>query len=170
MLTRMFRTCSLVFVLATVSSACRSRDDRHDLPTAGDVAARPAPVPSSATAADLARELDDADRRGTWMEVRQGWTGRRVRWTVTRHRVLCGSADACHVAAFPIERPARHGWLPSLQFAPGGYAALERACAGKDACEITIAGTVTEVVASPELPQAVKLSDVVVGGDKLAAR
>jgi hypothetical protein len=162
--------CSFLLLAAAISSACRSRDDRRALPTARDVAARPVlPAPTSpATAADLARELDEADRRGTWSDVKTRWLGRRVAWTVTRHRVLCGNADACHVAAFQVERPARRGWLPGLAFAPGAYAALEAACHG-DPCEVAVAGTVSELVASPELPQSVKLSDVTVVGEKLAS-
>jgi hypothetical protein len=115
---------------------------------------------SSATQLDLARELDDADRRGTQAAVRQHWLGLDLHWTVTRQRLLCGSADACHVAPFAIQRPATHGWLPALAFAPGEYAKLEAGCGAREQCEVEIEGTLAELVASPELPTSMKFSDV----------
>ena len=172
-MTTMLRAASLLSVAVLSSAACRSHDDHRALPTAGDVAARPAAdvLVSTASAADLARELDDADQHGTWKDVKQRWVGRHVKWTVTRARVLCGRADACHVSALPIvkDHPARHGWLPGLSFAPGAFDALASACGASDPCELTIVGTVSELVANPDLPQSVKLSDVVVAGDKLAS-
>src|SRR5579859_1076216 len=71
--------------------------------------AAPPPAPAAllhATQADLAREIAEADRLGTWSQVQQRWQGQTVHWTVTRQRMLCRSADDCNVAAFPIQRPA----------------------------------------------------------------
>lgn len=115
---------------------------------------------SSATQVDLARELDDADRRGTQAAVRQHWLGLDLHWTVTRQRLLCQSADECHVVPFAIERPAKRGWLPALAFAPGEYAKLEAGCGEREQCELEIEGTLAELVASPEMPVSLKLSGV----------
>jgi hypothetical protein len=146
----MNRILPLVIVLA----ACGKRDDRTPPPAA----ARPAL--EHATQSDLARELADADRLGTWHEVQHRWQGQTVRWTVTRQRLLCRSADDCNVAAFPIERPARQGWMPQLQFAPGQFAALADFCGTQEQCEVTVEGTLTELDVSPELPTHVQLSNV----------
>ena len=168
------RAASLLLLAALSSSACRDRDDHRASPTSRDVAARHAQeeLVSTATAADLARELDDADVHATWKDLKQRWMGRHVRWTVTRARVLCGRADSCHVSALPIVKghPASHGWLPGLAFAPGAYDALATVCASSDPCEVTIGGTISELVATPDLPQSVKLSDVVVIGARVATR
>lgn len=115
---------------------------------------------SSATQLDLARELDDAERRGTQAAVRQHWLGLDLHWTVTRQRLLCLSADACHVAPFAVERPAKHGWLPALTFAPGEYAKLDAGCGTREQCDVEIEGTLAELVASPEMPTSMKFSDV----------
>lgn len=153
----------LLAVTAAVTAAlgaagCRRSED-HAAPAPGP--ARPAlPRLERATQADLARELDDADRRGSWAEVKHRWQGQTLRWTVTRQAMLCRTAESCNVAAFPIQRPAPAGWLPTLRFAPGQFAALEARCAGKDLCEITIEGTLAQLQASGELPTNVELSDV----------
>lgn len=157
------RLSSLVLL---ASLACSSSDRSREPPPPPPPSA---PAVSPATAADLARDLDDADKRGAWTDVKQRWQGRRVRWTVTRARALCGAADACHVSAL-TERPARHGWLPGLSFAPGAFAALESACGAKDPCEIAITATVAEVVASPDKPQSVRLVGVRVAGESVAER
>ena len=121
----------------------------------------PAPPPlAHATQADLAREIADAERLGTWSDVAHRWQGQTVRWTVTHRRVLCRSADDCYVAAFPIQRPAKQGWMPQLQFAPGQYDALAGTCGGQDPCEVTIEATLSKLEVSPELPTSVQLSNV----------
>src|SRR4051794_15071401 len=107
-------TIVLSFVLAT---AC-SREDRRAAP----VPAAAPPALAHASQDDLRRELDDANRRGTWRELRTRWQGQTLRWTVTRFRTLCATPDACNVAAFPVNRPAQQGWMPIVDFAPGGYA------------------------------------------------
>ena len=142
-------------ILALGLVACR--DDRRAAPR--PVAVAPA-VLVHATQTDLARELDDADRHGTWSEVRHRWEGQQLTWTVTRQRALCQSADACNVAPFPIMRPATHGWLPALRFAPGEFARLDAACGTAAQCEVTIQGTLSELSVSAELPTSIKLSGV----------
>ncbi|HEX8109700.1 MAG TPA: hypothetical protein VF516_18340 [Kofleriaceae bacterium] len=143
-----------LILLVAATGAC-GKADRAPSPT-------PAPPPplAHATQADLAREVADAERLGTWSDVSHRWQGQTVRWTVTHRRVLCRSADDCHVAAFPIQRPARQGWMPQLQFAPGQYDALTGLCGGQDPCEVTIEATLSKLEVSPELPASVQLSSV----------
>ncbi|HEY5922982.1 MAG TPA: hypothetical protein VIV11_14985 [Kofleriaceae bacterium] len=145
------RTLTLVLLLA----ACGRDDSRKVIER--DVAARP--DLSHATQADLAGELDQAERRGTWREVRKRWEGQRLRWTVTRHPSLCRSSSACNVAAFPVQQPAQHGWLPALSFAPGQFEQLEAAC-GDAACEVEIEGTLRRLELSGELPTSLHFGDV----------
>jgi len=138
-------------LLLAALGACTSS---HDAP-------KPAREPlEHATQADLARELDTAERTGAWNDVRARWQGRELHWSVTRQRVLCRTADACHVAAFPIQRPAQHGWMPGLRFADGEFAKVESACGTAEQCELEIVGTLDELLASPELPTSLKLGDV----------
>src|SRR6476646_2020615 len=106
------RTLTLV-VLASVLAAC----DRHgDLaPSAAHVGDVP-PMLAHATQAHRAPELAEADRRGTWTDVKKRWQGQTLRWTVTRYSALCHDEGTCHIAPFPVQRPAKHGWMPALHF------------------------------------------------------
>jgi hypothetical protein len=140
-------------ILLAAACAC-GKADRAPSP------APAAPPLAHAMQADLARDIADAERLGTWSDVAHRWQGQTVRWTVTHRRVLCRSADDCHVAAFPIQRPAKQGWMPQLQFAPGQYDALAGACGGQDPCEVTIEATLSKLEVSPELPTSVQLSNV----------
>lgn len=140
---------SILIVLA----ACKGRDHLPPAPATR-------PQLAHATQADLARELDDADRLGTWGDIRHRWQGQAIEWTVTRHRVLCASERACHVAAFPVQRPAQRGWLPGLAFAPGEFAKLDAACGAAERCELVIDGTVGKLDVSAEQPTSVQLVDV----------
>jgi len=137
-----------------------------------DAPARPAPAAAlaHATAADLAHEIADAARLGTWRDVQHRWQGQHVQWAVTRQRLLCGAADDCNVAAFPIQRPAKHGWMPALAFAPGQYEALAAACGDREPCELTVAGTLSALDVSPELPTRVALTDVRIVSPAVAGR
>jgi hypothetical protein len=83
-----------------------------------------------------------------------------VTWTVTRHRLLCRSADGCNVAAFPLQRSAKQGWMPLLSFAPGQYDALTASCGDREPCEVTVEGTLGELEVSPELPTQLRLTNV----------
>src|SRR5512135_1109842 len=107
---------------------------------------------SSATQADLARELDDAERRGTQAMVKQHWQGLALHWTVTRQLVLCQTEQACHVAPFAIERPAKRGWMPALAFAPGEFDKVLAGCGQAPQCELEFEGKLDELNVSPELP------------------
>jgi hypothetical protein len=149
---------TLLLAVLTVSTlaACRTEEGAKPAVTAIEALPRLA----SATQADLARELDDADQRGTWNEVKRRWQGQVLRWTVHRQQVLCASAESCNVAAFPIQRPAPAGWLPTLKFAPGQFAALEARCGGKELCELTIEGTLEKLQVSGELPTNLEITGV----------
>jgi hypothetical protein len=140
--------------------------------TDADAPARPAPAAAlaHATAADLAHEIADAARLGTWRDVQHRWQGQHVQWAVTRQRLLCGAADDCNVAAFPIQRPAKQGWMPALAFAPGQYEALAAACGDREPCELTVAGTLSALDVSPELPIRVALTDVRIVSSAVAGR
>jgi hypothetical protein len=152
----MTRITALALALSIVT-AC-SRDDARPAPAPRDVAVRP--VLTAATQADLAREIEQADRRGTWREVKQRWEGQRLRWTVTRQKALCRSADACNVAAFPVQRPAQVGWLPALELTDAEMAKIAAGCGEHDQCELVVEGTLSELALSAELPTSVRFSDV----------
>jgi hypothetical protein len=149
----MMRTVYSMFLVASLA-ACHGHDDAKPAAKAGKAKLE------HASQTDLARELDDADRRGTWSDVRYRWQGQDLEWTVTRYRALCGSETRCNVAAFPVMRPAQRGWLPGIQFAPGEYAKLDAACGAAERCEITIDGTLSKLDVSGEMPTSVQLSNV----------
>ena len=110
------RTVHSITLVALVGLvACSNNEQPHQRP----VLTQHKPMLQHATQSDLARELDDADRRGTWGDVRYRWQGQELEWTVTRHRVLCRHEHECNVAAFPIAHGAQRGWMPGLTFAPG---------------------------------------------------
>jgi hypothetical protein len=152
----MHRTALLL--AAACACAC-GKSDRAPSPSSSPAPAAPPPL-AHATQADLARDVADAERLGTWSDVSRRWQGQAVRWTVTHRPALCRSADDCFVAAFPIQRPARQGWMPELQFAPGQYDALTGRCTGRDPCDVTVEATLSKLEVSPELPTSVQLSNV----------
>ena len=144
-------------ILVLVALAACGRDEPREV-RARDVAVRP--DLSHATQAELAVEVEQAERRGTWREVRQRWEGQQLHWTVTRHAGLCETASACHVAAFAVQRPAQHGWLPELRFAPGEFEKLDAGCGEAASCEVQIVGTLSRLELSGDLPTSVHFSDV----------
>ena len=150
----------LVLVLLAVAASCGKADDRTPASSSSSSSQTPARALEHASAADLAREIEEADRLGTWRELQHRWQGQTVRWTVTRQRMLCQSADDCNVAAFPIQRPAKQGWMPQLRFAAGQYDALAAMCGNQEQCEATIEATVSQLDVSPDLPTSVQLSNV----------
>jgi len=154
-----------ITLLLLLSVAACSAEDRRSHPTPEPALPRLA----NATQDDLAHELEDADRRGTWMEVRHRWQGQVLRWTVTRQRALCRTAEACNVAAFPVRTGAPAGWLPTLKFAPGQFTALEARCGDREQCELTVEGKLEKLSVSAELPTNLELTGVtLVDGPKLA--
>ncbi|MEO7094499.1 MAG: hypothetical protein ABI175_14685 [Polyangiales bacterium] len=155
------RLVPIVLVIAACSS-----EDRRPAPSPPPAA----PQLAHATQADLARELGEAEHRGTWQEVRRRWQGQKLRWTVIRHASLCSTAERCNVAAFPVQRPAAQGWMPLLQFAPGQFDALVASCGDRADCEVTIEGTLAELDASGERATKMRFSDVSLAGGTLATR
>jgi hypothetical protein len=155
---------TLFLVLLAVAASCGKADDASSSssrsPSTPSSPAQTARALEHSTAADLAREIEEADRLGTWRELQHRWQGQTVRWTVTRQRMLCQSADDCNVAAFPIQRPAKQGWMPQLRFAAGQYDALAAMCGNQEQCDAIIEGTVTQLDVSPDLPTSVQLSNV----------
>nr|HEX4312853.1 hypothetical protein [Kofleriaceae bacterium] len=147
---------SLIVLVLAAMAACSKSD-----------APAPAPAPAvtvtplaSTLPTELAKDVDAAQQTGKWADLKQRWQGQHVTWTVWRHELLCGSAARCNVSAFPVQRPAKHGWLPELQFAGGGeYAKIEAAC-GKADCEIKIDGVMAEVRGSDAEPAAMRIADV----------
>ena len=152
-----------MLLLLIVVAACRAEDRRSPPP-----AKQPAPALMNATQADLARELDKAAQHGTWFELRRRWQGQKLRWTVIRQRLLCASAESCNVAAFPIQRPATHGWMPELAFAPGQYEALAAKCGDAAQCEVTIEGTLARLEASDEAPTRMRFDGVTIVAERTA--
>ncbi len=143
----------IALTLLVLATACRP-----------DHRAAPEPQKPAAlgTQTDLAKEIDDADRLGTWIEVTKRWQGQRLRWTVTRQKLLCTSAELCNVAAFPIQRPAQHGWMPKLALSPEMFAKLEARCGAQLACDVTFEGTLSNLVVSPERPTSMVFTDVAI--------
>ena len=77
------------------------------------------------------------------------------------------AANACNVAAFPVQRPAQHGWLPQLRFAPGEFEKLSSICGDAELCELEVEGTLKTLDLSGELPTSVHFDQVrVVGARK----
>jgi hypothetical protein len=151
---------TLVAVIAAALFACH---DRGQTPSAsGDTRQRTESRSAPGTQVDLTREIDAAERTGSFEAVRARWRGRRVMWTVTRHRVLCSSASSCHVAAFPVQRPASHGWMPGLEMSDRELSDLDARCHGAERCELEIEATLSELTVSPEQPVSMVLGDVVV--------
>lgn len=151
--------------IVLVIAACSSKDRRPPPPAP---AAPPQLVHGTQT--DLARELDLAEQRGTWSEVRRRWQGQRLRWTVTWHELLCHTAERCNVAAFPVQRPAAQGWMPVLRFAPGQFEAMLASCGDRAPCELSIEGTLGELDVSGERATTLRFDDVRIAGTKLAGR
>ncbi len=146
-----------LLLLTIVVAACSAEDRRSPPP------AKPLPPAlAHATQADLARELDAADRNGTWTELRHRWQGQTLHWTVIRHPALCNSAASCNVAAFPIQRPAKYGWMPELALSPEQYAALAAKCGAAETCELSFTGTLAKLEASPETPTRLRFEGVTI--------
>jgi hypothetical protein len=141
-------------IICIVLSGCTANE------RPGEKADLTPPAFKNGTQQDLAREIDQANARGTWAEVRSRWQGQWLRWNVTRQKTLCRTAESCNVAAFPIQRPAKVGWLPQLVFAPGQFAVLDTTCGDREQCEITIEGMIERLEVSGEMPTNIKFGNV----------
>lgn len=144
-----------LILVASLITACKREDHRPGAPQ--DLTP---PMLTNATQQDLAKELGEANGRGTWGEVKRRWQGQTLTWKVTRYASLCRSAEACYVAAFPVQRPAKVGWMPQLQFGTGQYAVLAAACGDQPQCEITFEGRLEKLETSAEMPTNVRFNDV----------
>lgn len=141
-----------IAIIVVALAACKARTE--DCPPAPAVAA------ALGTQADLAKDLDKAERDGSWSDIKHRWQGGHVTWTVTRQRPLCLTADRCNVTPFPIGPGAKYGWLPQLTFAPSQFEKLEASCGTSDRCELTFEGTLSELAVSPDLPTSLRFTDV----------
>src|SRR5262249_2390911 len=139
--------------IALVVAACKGGKDDCSTPA-------PAPAVTAGTQADLASELDAADRNGTWMEVKHRWQGKQGTWTVIRHRALCRTAEACNVAPFPVRGGAKYGWLPKLELAPEQFAKLDAGCGAAEDCQITFDGVLATLDVSGDEPTKLRFTDV----------
>ena len=148
------KNVTLVTLLVAGVFGCKTAE--HSEPRRGETR----PVLAHGTQTDLARELDAAERTGTWEAIAARWRGRRLAWTVTLYPSLCASGSACHVAAFPVQRPATRGWLPGLEMRDSEYRKVEAGCAAAEQCKLLFEGTLRDLVVSPELPTSMTFSDV----------
>jgi hypothetical protein len=143
-------------LLMLVIAACSSEDRRSAPP-----ASEPVVVPlAKATQADLANDINEAERRGTWGEVKKKWKGQPLSWKVTRREALCRSADACNVSAFAVAQGAKQGWMPRVKFADGQFEKLAATCKGQELCDVTIEGTLEKLELSQEDPINVTIAGV----------
>jgi len=161
----MIRTLPLLML---VIAACSERSAPPKTETTTTPTTGPAPL-ADASAKTLAKDIDDADRLGTWKETKTKWQGQSVKWQVIRRPALCRSADACNVAAFAVTQGASSGWMPQLTFAAGQWDALVAACGDKELCDIAIEGKLDTLVLSADSPTSVKLRDVKIASVRTAA-
>jgi hypothetical protein len=141
-----------IAIIVVALAACKAKTE--DCPPA------PAVAVALGTQADLAKELDKAERDGSWADIKHRWQGGHVTWTVTRQRPLCMSANQCNVTPFPIGGGAKYGWLPKLTFAPSQFEKLDASCGKSERCELTFEGTLSELTVSPDLPTSLRFTDV----------
>ena len=158
-------SCLALFVTGLVG--CEGRTPATSASPAPAEAPATGPAASSATQLDLARELDavtDAPDPDAAMEALAArWRGKRLTWTVTRQPALCRSAEACHVIPFPVPAPeaaSRHGWLPTLAFAPGEFDVLADECGDAGPCQVTFTGELSSLTGSSEEPTALGFTGV----------
>jgi hypothetical protein len=163
---------ALAALAATLVIGCKARDERAAPAAKPVTAAASAAVPEAVsdgragTQDQLAEELDAAAQDvegGGNQAVQRRWQGKRVRWTVTRLAVLCGSAEACYVQPFATARrteTSAHGWMPQLGFAAGEYEKLAAGCGEAASCAVTVEGTIDRLTVSDELPTSLHLADV----------
>ena len=157
----MTRTFASLLVLSMTVAGC-SKSSSEQAPT-------PAPMPTPAVApvakldstlqGALAKDIDQVRQSGKWNELRQRWQGQHVTWDVTRYDRLCRSEARCNVAAFPIEKSAKQGWMPELSLSKDEYRKIEAAC-GTDSCQLKIDGTIAEVRGSDAQPPSLRIADV----------
>jgi hypothetical protein len=161
---------SLSLIAALGLAACQESRDAAPPARKADpkAAAAGAPALDPRTQYDLARALSEAarDRAGaatSYARLRAAWLGHRYRWNVRVVEPLCRARDACNVLPFDrggSDKKIVHGWMPRLVLDDAGFAAIQRACAGKPACRIGVEGTLSAFVLDPESPTSLELTQV----------
>ncbi|HTE54289.1 MAG TPA: hypothetical protein VK698_25715 [Kofleriaceae bacterium] len=172
---RLARAAGAALLAALALSAGCDRSDAKDAPSPGRAPAAAAASSGPATLDsrsqyDLARALSEVERgrdraaaATSYQKIRTAWMGRRYRWRVRVLEPLCRSRDACNV--LPFDRGGRdkaivYGWMPHLVLDDTGFAAIQRACAGKSSCQVDVEGELTAFVLDTENPTSLELSKV----------
>jgi hypothetical protein len=119
---------------------------------------------------ELARALDQVEKGrdpegavAGYDQIRASWTGKRYRWTVRVVAPLCRSKDECNVLPFDrggSDKAIVHGWMPHLVLDDGGFAAIQRACAGQQSCRLEMEATLSKMVLDTENPTSLEFDDV----------
>jgi hypothetical protein len=137
-------------------------------PVTGSVAVAPRVVDQTKDAyaflGDLVSiEADPARAAARQREVREAWTGARVRWVVLVIDVLCRAPSECWVSVFDRARTGDQpvpGFLPSLRLSEDQHARLLAGCAAHTPCVATIEATAAEVVLRDDVPRRITFDDV----------
>jgi hypothetical protein len=154
----MKRTFATLLVLSVVVAGC-SKSSSEQAPAAAPPAVAPVAKLDSTLQGALASDIAQVRQSGKWNELRQRWQGQHVTWDVTRYDRLCRSEARCNVAAFPIEKSAKQGWMPELSLSKDEYKKIEAAC-GTAACRLKIDGTIAEVRGSDAEPPSLRIAGV----------
>ncbi len=118
---------------------------------------------------DLAMEIGAAEKlpeeqaAARYDQIRKGWLGKRVTWTLDLVPALCRSADSCHALAFDrlgADRAIVQGWMPRLRLDRAGFAAYQTGCASRARCPVTVEATVAALTLSVDEPTSLTLADV----------
>jgi len=121
------------------------------------------------TQRDLAMEIGAAEKlpeeqaAARYDQIRKGWLGKRVTWTLDLVPALCRSADSCHALAFDrlgADRAIVQGWMPRLRLDRAGFAAYQTGCASRARCPVTVEATVAALTLSVDEPTSLTLADV----------
>jgi hypothetical protein len=96
-------------------------------------------------------------------DLRREYRGKRLSWEVRLSPPLCRSAEKCVVLPFDHARSKERivqGWLPRLELDAKSFAELEQACSPHAGCVFRFEGTLSKLVASPEMATSLSFSDV----------
>lgn len=165
--------------MLVVSGCSRSHDDREPAPSpspsmtsASPGSPGPAPAPTTPTTSaptgiagsqqDLAKEMDTAEKNGTWQDLRHKWQGKQVTWSVTRLTSLCHDAALCNVRPFATVQGVHYGWMPKLELSSGEYDKLTKGCGASEPCKVTFTGVLSDFQISGDAPTSLKFSDVTI--------
>lgn len=110
-----------------------------------------------------AQQADPESDPNAHARFTRDWKGRRYSWELAYLAPLCQRAESCVMAPFDHARqPTRimQGWLPRLALDEDSHAALVASCRDTSRCIVRIEGTLSTLMASPELPTSLAFSDV----------